>query len=122
MASCPGVLSEGKREIKRELVLIGGWCGSECDGVFHRQLSMSVHPPVPHPCGTVMCVSKPVCCCELSQFDGVGMSCQMRTMSKSLRKWNGFGDDVVAEHPSHSCLVVHNTVCHVTPFVLPFSE
>ena len=41
------------------------------------------------------------------------MSCQMRTLSKSLRKWNGFGDDVIAEQPSHPCLVVHNTVpCH----------
>ena len=42
-----GVRAE--REMKRGWVLIGGWCGSECDGVFHQQLSMSAHPPVPHP-------------------------------------------------------------------------
>ena len=27
-------------------VLIGGWCGSEC-GVFHQQLSMLAHAPIP---------------------------------------------------------------------------
>ena len=68
-----------------------------------------------------MCVSQPVYCCKLDQFDGVGMSCQMKTLSNSLRKWNGF-DDAIAEQPSHPCMVVHNTVCHVTPCVLPSSE
>ncbi len=24
-----------------------GWCGGECDGVFHQQLSISAHPPIP---------------------------------------------------------------------------
>ena len=62
------------------------------------------------------------CCCELDQFDGVGMSCQMWALCEAFRKWNGFGDDVIAEQPSHPCLVLHNTVCHVTPFVLPSSE
>ena len=40
------------------------------------------------------------------------------------RRWErgmGFGDDVVAQQPPHPCLVVHNTVCHVTPCVFPFS-
>ena len=60
--------------------------------------------------------------CELDQFDGVGMLCQMRALCEAFRKWNGFGDDVVAEQPSHPCLVIHNTVSHVTPFVLSFSE
>ena len=60
--------------------------------------------------------------CELDQFDGVGMFCQMWALCEAFRKWNGFGDDVIAEQPSHPCLVVHNTVCHVTPFVLPSSE
>ena len=69
-----------------------------------------------------MCVSQPVYSCELNQFDGVGMFCQMWALCEAFRKWNGFGDDVIAEQPSHPCLVVHNTVCHVTPFVLPFSE
>ena len=43
---------------------------------------------------------------SLNQFDGVGMSCQLRTLSKSLRKWNGFGDDVIAEQLSRPCLVM----------------
>ena len=60
--------------------------------------------------------------CELDQFVSVGMFCQMWALCEAFRKWNGFGDDVIAEQPSHPCLVVHNTVCHVTPFVLPSSE
>ena len=102
--------------------MIGGWCGSECHGVFHQQLSMSAHAPVSHPESTVTCVSQPVYSCELNQFDGVGMSCQMWALCEAFRKWNGFGDDVIAEQPSHPCLHVHNTVCHVTPFVVPSSE
>ena len=43
-------------------------------------------------------------------------------MQKALGKRNGFGDDVVAQQPPHPCLVVHNTVCHVTPCVFPVSE
>ena len=41
-------------------------------------------------------------------------------VQKALGKRNGFGDDVVAQQPSHSCLVIHNTVCHVTQYVFPF--
>ena len=41
---------------------------------------------------------------------------------KAFGKWNGFGDDVIAEQPSHSHLVIHNTVCHVTPCVFLSSE
>ena len=44
------------------------------------------------------------------------------TVQKALGKRNGFGDDAVAQHPPHLCLVAHNTVCHVTPCVFPFSE
>ena len=47
MALCQGVLSEDERE--GGWVLIGGWCGSECHGVFHQQLSVSAHAPVPRP-------------------------------------------------------------------------
>ena len=36
------------KERERGRVLMVGWCGGECDGVFHQQLSMSAHPPVPH--------------------------------------------------------------------------
>ena len=67
-------------------------------------------------------VSQPVYSCELDQFVGVGMFFQMWALCEAFRKWNGFGDDVIAEQPSHPCLVVHNTVCHVTPCVLPSSE
>ena len=53
---------------------------------------------------------------------GVGMFCQLRALCKALGKRNGFEDDVVAQQPPHTCLVVHNTVCHVTPCVFPFPE
>ena len=43
-------------------------------------------------------------------------------VQKALGKRIGFGDDVVAQQPHHSCLVVHNTVCHVTPRIFPSSE
>ena len=69
-----------------------------------------------------MCVSKPVYSCELDQFDGVGMFCQMWALCEAFRKWNGFGDDVIAEQPSHPCLHVHSVVFHVTPFVHPQSS
>ena len=49
MASSQGVLSEGEKREKEGGVLIGGWCGSECHGVLHQQLSMSAHAPVPRP-------------------------------------------------------------------------
>ena len=47
-----------------------------------------------------MYVSQPVYSCELDQFVGVGMFCQMWALCEAFRKWNGFGDDVVAEQPS----------------------
>ena len=52
MVSSRGVLSEGEKR-ERWWVLIGGWCECECDGVFHQQLSMSAHPPVPRPENTL---------------------------------------------------------------------
>ena len=45
-----------EREMKRGWVLIGGWCGSECHGVFHQQLSIPAHPLVPRPLVAVTCV------------------------------------------------------------------
>ena len=63
-----------------------------------------------------------MCSCQLDQFLGVDVCCQVWTLFKAFRKWNGFGDDVIAEQPSHQCLVVHNTVCHVTPCVFLSSE
>ena len=38
-------------------------------------------------------------------------------VQKALGKRNGFGDDVIAQQPSHPCLVVHSTVCHVAPYI-----
>ena len=38
----------------------------------------------------------------------------MVIVQKSSQTPMGFGDDVIAEQPSHPCLVIHNTVCHVT--------
>ena len=43
-------------------------------------------------------------------------------VQKVLGKRNGFGDEVIAQEPSHPCLVGHNTVCHVTPYVFLLSE
>ena len=63
-----------------------------------------------------------MCSCQLDQFHGVDMCCQVWTLCKAFRKWNGFGDDVVAEQPSHPCLVIHNTMSHVTPCVFHSSE
>ena len=64
-----------------------------------------------------MYVSKPMCSCQLDQFHGVDMCCQVWTLCKAFRKWNCFGDDAVAEQPSHPCLGVRDTVCHITPCV-----
>ena len=46
-----------KREMKRGCVLIDGWRGSECFGVFHQNLSMSAHRPVLRLRGTFTWVS-----------------------------------------------------------------
>ena len=56
IASCQGMLSKGQKREKGWGVLIGGWCESECHGMFHQQLSMSAHPPIPCPWGMVTCV------------------------------------------------------------------
>ena len=52
-------------------------------------------------------VQRVFCCWDVLPTGGI--------VQKVLGKRNGFGDDVVAVQPPHSCLVVHNTVCHVTP-------
>ena len=91
-------------------VSVMAWCQTLC----HCQC-LPMHPSLM--CGTVTCVSKPLCSCQLNQFLGVDVSCQVWTLCKAFRKWYGFGDDVIAEQPSHPCLVIHNTVCHVTPCV-----
>ena len=63
-----------------------------------------------------------MCSCQLDQFLGVDVSCQVWTLCEAFRKWNCFGDDVIAEQPSHTCLVVYDAVCHVTPCVFLSSE
>ena len=103
--------------------MIDGWCGSECHGVGHQHLSMSAHAPVPRVLkNSLMCASKPMCSCQLGHFHGVDVSCHVWTLCKAFRKWNCFGDDVVAEQPSHPCLVIHNAVSHVTPCTFLSSE
>ena len=63
-----------------------------------------------------------MCSCQLNHFLGVDVSCQVWTLCKAFRKWNCFGDDVVAEQPPHPCLVVHDAMSHVTPCVFLSSE
>ena len=63
-----------------------------------------------------------MCSCQLDQFHGVDMSCQVWTLCKAFRKWNCFGDDVIAEQPSHPRLVVYDTMSHVAPCVFLSSE
>ena len=69
-----------------------------------------------------MCVSKSMCSCELNQFHGVDVSYQVWTLFKTFGNWNCFGDDVIAEQPSHPRLVVYDTMGHVTPCVFLSSE
>ena len=97
-------------------VSVMAWCQTLC----HCQCQP--HQPIPQWSATVQCVSKPMCSCQLDQFHGVGMCCQVWTLCKAFRKWNGFGDDVIAEQPSHPCLVVYDTMSHVTPCVFLSSE
>ena len=81
-------------------------------------MSMSAHAPVPRVLNnSLMCASKPMCSCQLGHFHGVDVSCHVWTLCKVFRKWNCFGDDVIAEQPSHPCLVVCDAMGHVTPSV-----
>ena len=105
----------------KEWGLVVGLCGSECHGVVINTCQcLPMHPSLI--CEEQSCVSKLVCSCKLDQFHGVDVSCQVWTLCKAFRKWNCFGDDVVAEQPSHPCLVVHDTVCHATACIFLSSE
>ena len=68
----------------------------------------------------VQCVSKPVFIATSISVDAVLSHFSPYPIPFSLM--NGFGGDVIAEQPSHPCLVIHNTVCHVTPCVFLSSE
>ena len=60
-----------------------------------------------------------MCSCKLNHFLGVDVCHQVWTLCKVLGKWNCFGNDVVAEQPSHPCLVAHNAVSsHYVSFLL----
>ena len=83
---------------------------------------VNVSPCTRPSCEEQSCVSKPMCSCQLDQFHGVDVCCQVWTLCKAFRKWNGFGDDVVAEQSSHPCLVVYDAMSHVTPCVFLSSE
>ena len=38
-----------------------------------------------------------MCSCQLDQFHGVDVCCQAWTLCEAFRKWNCFGDDVIAD-------------------------
>ena len=102
--------------------MIDGWCGSECHGVVINNCQCQpMHPSLM--CEEQSCVYQSRCVLA-SLINFLVLMCPARfwTLCDAFRKWNGFGDDVVAEQPSHPCLVIHNTVCHVTPCVFLSSE
>ena len=97
-------------------VSVMAWCQTLC----HCQWSAtSTHPStVSHSpvCfkAIVLSPAQSVCwCCVVPLF------CPL---SNPFSLTTGFGDDVVAEQPSHPCLEVHDSVCHVTPCVFLSSE
>ena len=96
------------------------WCG-------WKQLSVNgnhIHPSLMCVKGSHVCIKA----CVLLQGQQVFFWCwdvlpTQDIVQKALGKSIGFGDDVVAQQPpSYPCLVVHNTVCHVTPCVFPFFQ
>ena len=89
--------------------------------VFHQQLSMQpMHPSLVLEGQSRVYHSR---CVLVSSISLSVLACLAKCgHCEVFKKWNGFGDDVIAEQPSHTCLHVHNTVCHVTPCVLPSSE
>ena len=85
-----------------------------CDGLVSNTLSLSLpHQPITQWSATLQCVSKPLCCCHFNQCvvsAVLSHVCPFVQIPFSLTI--RFGDDVITEHPPHSCLVIHNTVCH----------
>ena len=102
-----------------------GWGGCECDDLVSNTLSLSVSATSTHP---TMVSHSPVyqSRCVLANLTSffLVLTCAARCgqCARAFRKWNGFGDDVIAEQPSHPCLVVYHAVCHVTPCVFLSSE
>ena len=105
--------------------LVVGWGGCECDGLVSNTLSLSVsvtsthssrvsHSPVCFKAIVLLPLQSVCwCCCVVPLLPFVQSPFSLTIV---------FGDDVVAEQPSQSCLVIHNTVYHVTPCALLSSE
>ena len=101
----------------------GGWMGGDvsvmalCQTLFQCQCQS--HQLIPQWSATVQCVSKPLCLLPLQSvcwcFCVVPL---LSFLSDILSLTIRFGDDAVAEQPSHPCLVIHNTMSHVTPCFL----
>ena len=101
-----------------------GWGGCECDGLVSNTLSLSMSATSTHPS---MVSHSPVCfkAIVLQPLQSVCWCCCVVPLlpivqSFSLTVW--IWGEVIAEQPSHSCLVIHNTVCHVTPCIFLSSE
>ena len=106
--------------------LVVGWGGCECDGLVSNTLSLSMSVTSTHPSvvsHSSVCF-KAVRCIVVTSISVLMMLCcptfSLCPFTFSLTI--GFGDDVIAEQPSHPCLVIHNTVCHVTPCIFLSSE
>ena len=77
------------------------------------------------PCTHPSCFEEQSCvyqsqCVLASSINFLVLMCAARCGHKAFRKWNGFGDDVVADQPPHPCLVVYDAMSHVTPCVFFF--
>ena len=106
--------------------LVVGWGGCECDGfgakhfvivnVSHINPSLNGQPQSSVFQSHCVCChfNQCVCAAVLSHF------CPFVPSPFSLMI--GFVDDVIAEQPSHPCLVIHNTVHHVIPLIFLSSE
>ena len=96
-------------------VSVMAWCQTLC------HCHCLPHQPIPQWSATVQCVSKQMCCCHFIQCV-VAVLYHFPLCPIPFSLMNDFGDDVIAEQPSHPCLVIHNAVCHVTPCVFLSSE
>ena len=97
-------------------VSVMAWCQTLC----HCQCLP--HQTIPRWSAAFQCVSKPLCCCHFNQCVGAAVLSHFCPLSNPFSFTIGFGDDVVAEQPSHPCLVIHNAMSHVTPCVFLSSE
>ena len=116
MASSQGILNDGE-ERERGWVLIGGWCGSESDGMFHQQLSMSAHAPIPRPWGTVTCVYHSRCALA-SSVSLIVLEC-LAKCGHCVRHWeSGMALGMMPLQSSHlSHAWMYTTLCVISHHV-----